>query len=252
MRIKVVFNVKKNLILPLHYNHLIQKNIYDILDLDYGSFLHDEGYKYLNRSFKLFTFSKLVVENKEVLKDKIIIKNGQVNLTISTIDERFIFSLIRGFIKRKKFIFKEGELDIEAVYAKKDLKFNKLVALTISPVVVKKPSEDNKDDFYTIEDELFVEKIKENLLKKYYAYYNKDYDGELMLEILDKDKTKKVVDFYKKYPYEGYLAGFVIKGRHDIIDVAYSCGLGNKNSQGFGCIEKIDEINKFNNYIRVL
>lgn len=252
MRLRIVFYADKDLILPLHYNHLIQKNIYDALDLDYGNFLHDEGFEYGSRHFKLFTFSKLVVENKEIMKDKIVIKKGQVNLTLSTIDERFIFSFIKGILKRKKFVFNEGELGIEEVYARKDIKFNKLVALTISPVVVKKYSHDKRDDFYKISDELFIEKIKENLLKKYFAYYNREYDKELSMEILDKNRTKKVVDYYKKYPYEGYLAGFILKGEKDILDIAYSCGLGNKNSQGFGCIEKIDEINKFDNYIKVL
>ncbi|WP_342455673.1 CRISPR-associated endoribonuclease Cas6 [Caloramator sp. Dgby_cultured_2] len=89
-------------------------------------------------------------------------------------------------------------------------------------------------------------------MKKYFAYYNRKYDNELSIEILDKNRTKKVVDFYKKFPIEGYLAGFVLKGEKDILDIAYSCGIGNKNSQGFGCIEKIDEINKFDNYIKVL
>jgi len=252
MRLRIIFYANKDLVLPLHYNHMIQKNIYDLLDFDYSSFLHDKGFEYDNRRFKLFTFSKLVVENKDIKKDKIIIKKGQVNLTIATIDERFIFSIIRGLLKRKKFVFHEGELNVEEVYARKDTKFNKLVALTISPVVVKKYSVDKMDDFYKIHDEIFIEKIKENLLKKYFAYYNRKYDNELSIEILDKNRTKKVVDFYKKFPIEGYLAGFVLKGEKDILDIAYSCGIGNKNSQGFGCIEKIDEINKFDNYIKVL
>ncbi|WP_446715318.1 hypothetical protein [Caloramator sp. Dgby_cultured_2] len=43
-------------------------------------------------------------------KDKIIIKKGQVNLTIATIDERFIFSIIRGLLKRKNLPFMRENL----------------------------------------------------------------------------------------------------------------------------------------------
>ncbi|WP_058486191.1 CRISPR-associated endoribonuclease Cas6 [Defluviitalea phaphyphila] len=252
MRLKIVFDVKEDIGLPLHYNHIIQKNIYDILEPVYSKFLHEEGYKYKKRNFKLFTFSKLVIPNKKVMKDIINIKKGKVFLTISTIDERFIFAFINGIINRRYFNFREGKMDIEKVYARKDFKRRKIVGLTISPVVLKKYIENGQDIFYDIKDPLFTEKMKENLLKKYKAYYNHDYKGNLEVKILDYKKTKKVVDFYKKYPYEGFLGGFIIIGNPEIIDIAYSCGLGNKNSQGFGCIELINEINKWDNYIRVL
>ncbi|WDU83346.1 hypothetical protein [Caloramator sp. Dgby_cultured_2] len=38
MRLRIIFYANKDLVLPLHYNHMIQKNIYDLLDFDYSSF----------------------------------------------------------------------------------------------------------------------------------------------------------------------------------------------------------------------
>lgn len=250
MRLKLVFSVREGLEIPIHYNHIVQKNIYDTLTPEYAKFLHEEGYKANGRSYKLFTFSKLVIENKTILDDKIRIEPGEVFLTVSSIDERFVFALIDGIINKRYFQFENRALKIKAVYARKELKAKKLVALTISPIVVTKGG-DRKKQFYSIDDDLFTEKIKENLLRKYLAFYGENYSGELIIEILDRNRVKKVIDCYKKYPYEAYLGGFIIKGEKDIINVAYSCGLGDKNAQGFGCIEKIDEINKLDNYVRV-
>jgi CRISPR-associated endoribonuclease Cas6 len=70
--------------------------------------------------------------------------------------------------------------------------------------------------------------------------------------LLDKSKVTKKIDKYKNWVYEGYLAGFFIEGDSDIIDIAYSCGLGSKNSQGFGCIELLKDINSLKDYRRII
>lgn len=251
MRLRIEFYAEDKISLPLHYNHIIQRNIYELLDETYGGFLHDEGYKYEKRSFKLFAFSKLAVENKEILKDRIIIKEGKVSLTVSSIDERFIFSLTDGIISKRKFVFNEGQLNVKSLYARKEIKSSKMVALTISPVIVTATDELGKIYGVSAFDDNFIKLLKENLYKKYAAFYNEKFEGSIEIDYLDKGRIKRVVDFYKRYPYDAYLAGFIIKGDKDILDIAYSCGLGNKNSQGFGCIERIDEINSLENYLKV-
>lgn len=251
MRLKIVFEPKKDILIPLHYNHIIQKEIYSLLDEKYSIFLHDEGFRYNDKNFKLFTFSRMVIENKEILKNSIRIKPGYIYLTISSIDERFIFDLIDGLLKKKCFDLKEGKLCLKDIYAKKDYRYKKISGLTISPVVVTKPSQTKNMAFHSPQDTDFIISIKNNLLYKYKAFYKDDYCGKLDVKILDENKIKKVVSFYKRWPYDAYLGGFIIEGDDEIVDIAYSCGIGSKNAQGFGCIECISEINKMDKYVKI-
>lgn len=252
MRLKIIFEAKSDLLLPIHYNHIIQKVIYDLLDGKYAAFLHNEGFSFGGKRFQLFTFSRLVIENKDVYKEAIRIKPGKVYLTVSSIDERFIFSIIDGLLKEKVINLQEGKLYLQNIFARKNLITKKFVGLTISPVVVTRGNTNKSIDFYNPYDKEFLEIIKNNLKLKYAAYYKKEYNDELNVKFLDKNNVKKIVAKYKKWPYEGYLGGFVIEGNTEIVDVAYSCGIGNKNAQGFGCLELISEINKFDNYLKII
>ncbi|OYD14013.1 hypothetical protein CH333_09390 [candidate division WOR-3 bacterium JGI_Cruoil_03_44_89] len=50
----------ENLLFPIEYNHIVQGFIYRNIDATLASFLHDKGFVSKGRSFKLFTFSRLL------------------------------------------------------------------------------------------------------------------------------------------------------------------------------------------------
>lgn len=254
MRLRLLFTVERDILLPIHYNHLIQRNIYELLNDKYADFLHNEGYVHNGKRFKLFTFSRLVIENKDVYKEAIRVKPGNIWLTIASIDEKFVFSIVDGLLQRKALLFDEGELKLKNIYARKDYIPSKLVGLTISPVVVTKTDSDNPAgySFCSPQSEEFIVYIENNLRAKYAAFYSKEYNGQLKVQVMDKNKTKKVLSRYKKWIYEGYLGAFIIEGDKDIIDIAYSCGIGGKNAQGFGCLEFMSEVNKLDKYIKIV
>ena len=45
---------------PVQYNYPVQSAIYQALTKDVGGFFHDTGFDYKGRSFKMFTFSRLL------------------------------------------------------------------------------------------------------------------------------------------------------------------------------------------------
>ncbi|MDI6840561.1 MAG: hypothetical protein QMD71_06925 [bacterium] len=60
MRITIILETEdRALSLPIHYNHIIQGFIYDNISKKLAKFLHQKGYIYGKRAFKLFTFSRL-------------------------------------------------------------------------------------------------------------------------------------------------------------------------------------------------
>jgi CRISPR-associated endoribonuclease Cas6 len=59
MRLNVVFSFQ-SLKLPINYNHILQAFILQLIDdAKFRSFLHNQGYTFKNRNYKMFTFSKL-------------------------------------------------------------------------------------------------------------------------------------------------------------------------------------------------
>jgi CRISPR-associated endoribonuclease Cas6 len=242
---------KEDIKLPIAYNHIIQKTIYKILDSEYAAQLHDGGYEYKNKVFKMFNFSKMVIENKTISKNIITIHKGKVELTISSIDDIFIFNIISSLIKEKQLQFDEGKLIIDSIYSKKQLNKNRAAVLTTSPVVVTKSLSGRTTEFHNPKEREFLVSIKNNLLSKYKAFYGEEYMGELDVQILDKNKIRKKVDRYKNWIYEAYLGGFIIEGDKQVVELAYSCGLGSKNAQGFGAVETFKDLNNLDNYSRI-
>ena len=61
MRIYITIKPTKNKItIPFHYQHIIQSIILSwIHDEKYSDFIHNVGYLYEKRNYKLYTFSKL-------------------------------------------------------------------------------------------------------------------------------------------------------------------------------------------------
>jgi len=68
MRITLTLSHRKpEITLPVNNFHLLSSLIYNIVDhssSEYAERLHAEGYRLLNRSFKLFTFSPVFIAGK--------------------------------------------------------------------------------------------------------------------------------------------------------------------------------------------
>ena len=63
MRIRLTFYSDRNIILPVHYNYVLQSFIYkNIIDPNLSEFIHNNAYSYNKRKFKLFVFSKIFHE----------------------------------------------------------------------------------------------------------------------------------------------------------------------------------------------
>lgn len=67
MRISIrLESLDGELTLPVHYNHLVQGMIYQSLDQALAQWLHERGFQYGKRRFKLFTFSRLLSRHRRL------------------------------------------------------------------------------------------------------------------------------------------------------------------------------------------
>ncbi|MDP9750248.1 CRISPR-associated endoribonuclease Cas6 [Thermoanaerobacter pentosaceus] len=250
MRITMEFIGEKNLVLPIHYNYIVQGFLYDLMgDSNFAVFLHDKGFQYEKRKFKLFTFSRIEGEFKILVDSK-----GQKKISItppfkftvaSPLDE-FIFDISKNVLKKEychfngqKFILNSLNIDNPPVFkSKARIKF-------ISPVVMYstlKEGDIKYTYYYSPWDEKFSPLLLNNLLKKYELVYNvKAKDPYFKLYPLSKQEDRRYSKMikYKNVYVKGWMGIYEVETTPELLELAYYTGLGAKNSQGFGCFEII-------------
>ncbi len=243
--------LSKNIIhLPVHYNHLLQAMLLKSIDDEqYRTFIHDQGYHYEKRQFKLFTFSKLNGKYKLSMDRKFIDFEKEIMLIVSSSQESFIKQLEQG-IKTKTIRLGSNELQVTKLIVKEESLIVKEESLvgdylkvrTLSPVVAYSTiieAGKKKTLYYTPQDEQFSKVLRENIIKKYKSIYgerplqNEDFE---VLAIAT-EKYQKSVVYYKNFIINGYSGNYVLLGNPVLIQFALEAGLGGKNAQGFGCVE---------------
>lgn len=243
-RLKVAYeSLNEKIYLPIHYNFYIQSLIYKTLSPIIAKKIHDVGYKFEKRSFKLFTFSRILEKGGKVKKggkDFLLFKNG-----ISFIFSSPFLDLISNFgeraLKGKEFNLCENRVFLSTVEIittpriEESVLIKFLSPLTIHSTVTTKNNK-NRSIYYKPVDKEFKELILNNLKKKYFLVFEKSGD-DLNLEIIPlKFSIKKNLHIvmYKNTPIEAYDGIFKISGSRELIMLSYDTGLGDRNSEGFG------------------
>lgn len=240
MRLTLRESEDGRVVLPTSYNHLIQAAIYNNISRELADFLHNKGFLFGKRSFKMFTFSRL--EGRYVLdrKNKRFVYYGDLTLHISSPIDKFIEDLantiaLRGFITVGKQKLKVIELTFPP---KPVIESNKLRVRTLSPLTIystlKTYDGKKKTYYYSPYEKEFSELINSNIKKKHFLLTGKNIKSNIKIEPL---KVREVVVIYKDTVIKGWLGYFSLSGPKTLIETAYEVGLGAKNSQGFGMIE---------------
>jgi CRISPR-associated endoribonuclease Cas6 len=88
-------------------------------------------------------------------------------------------------------------------------------------------------------DERFYESVQKNLVNKYVSFYG-DFDGSKWVRLRPDMKTAKRRRIEIKGDFHrGYMMEFEMEADVRLIRFAYDCGLGERNSMGFGMVETI-------------
>jgi CRISPR-associated endoribonuclease Cas6 len=249
LRLKITFSAYKEWIkLPIHHNKIIQSTLYNNLPKELSDFLHNIGFYYNNRPFKLFTFSRIFSEKfyfdksqkLGIKQNSSIFFKSPIYLYISSSVIDLVENWGNFLIKTSDIKLYKNDVYIESIESVgfEDFKAEMIIR-TLSPITVYKTFENGKKyyRYYTPMEPEFEELIKENLKKKY-ELITGDTIKEFPISITP-IKTKKVLLKYENFPIEAYEGTFKIKTDPDMFKIVYDAGLGAKNSQGFGMMEVV-------------
>lgn len=239
MRIAIEFE-GENLSFPLEYNYIIQGFIYRNIAKSLASFLHNKGFVTKGRSFKLFTFSRLLGKYK-INTDRIEFEE-RVKFWIASPVDNLIESFASNLARKPEVFLGDERFYVTSIEVKQKPSCNNAEIFMLSPVTVYstllKPEGGKKTYYYNPKEEEFGRLINENMRKKYTAFHGKEVDdlGIDITPVRVRASDEKIVR-YKGFIIKGWMGRYRIKGDEELISLAYDTGLGAKNSQGFGMFE---------------
>lgn len=136
MRIKVELTGEKSIILPVGFNSIIQAVIYSFFSKESAKWLHEKGFKYENRSFKLFTFSPFLERGLFNKERKTFKFPRNLSFLFSSPVDWIIEEFAINFIKQSNLEFNGQKVFISSVNVLKypEINGNSITINAITPI----------------------------------------------------------------------------------------------------------------------
>lgn len=240
MRFRVDLQLEKDLI-PKDKNRIILSIIKKCFKSCSVTYFNDLYEKELNKS-KNFTFS-LYMGKCEFLRDEIHIPNKRITLNFSTVGYEDGVMFFNSFLSNqgKSFVIKENSITIGKVnlVTEKNIYNNEVTFKTMSPIVVREHSGDNKKTWYHSLNtnagySIFMTNIKHQLYNVFGEQVQSDLD-DIQIEVSPNNKQVKV----KNYGIEvlSNVGLIKVKSAPYILEYLYKAGIGSKRGVGFGMVD---------------
>jgi CRISPR-associated endoribonuclease Cas6 len=249
MRIKVKLAGKEEIKLPVGFNEYIQALIYNHIDKDSAEWLHNRGFCFEKRSFKLFIFSSILERGFFDKNTRTFTFPEEISFYISSPVDWILEQIATNLIKSEIIKLGQNELQVLSIAVIKHdkIKENSVKINAITPIethsTFKKPDGRKITHYYTPFEKEFGELIDKNLKKKWTAFYKKECPHNITIKPLFKgNRNERIVYFgagEKKTLIKGWKGHFLLESGVDLLQFALNVGLGSRNSQGFGMIEML-------------
>jgi len=241
MRLRLLLEARETITIPWDYRTTLTNTIYNTLmvaDPGYGNWLHDKGFQWGKRVYRLFVYSDLIPTHKTLSRDGLTDVRWMI-WQIGSPDQRFIKNFVEG-LKRQGMLLKLFDTVVEVVdlvQIEPPRLTSGLVFHTISPIAVSigNPNRSKHPIYLHPDQPEFIEALEKNLIAKWEAFHQKPWN-EAYFGIRVWNPKRKLVRVFNIKVLAWHLH-LQIWGSNEVIRFAYDAGLGIKNSQGFGMIE---------------
>lgn len=240
MQLLISHKLNEHLVLPMNYQYIIQSIIYRSIGEQptYSEFVHDQGYNYMDRSYRMFVFDFL--QGKYETGDGKIVFRDRVSFSVRSPEVSFIRLLKEAIEKKGINYLGQHYDDIELTLMDETITTDTLKIKMRSPISVYSTNPDTgKSYFYTPEESGFYELVNENFLRKYLAYTGVMPSSRIVLTPVMISPRDKFVTKYKGYYVSGWNGTYELMGEPKYLDFLYQAGLGSRNSQGFGMFDVV-------------
>ena len=252
MRIQITLTPESRaeLSLPVHYGIILQGLIYSQLEPNLAGWLHGTAYSYAQRTFKMFTFSRLTGRFKLDANTKRISFSGPVTFQLASYNTQILASLAEHLLKSQTLRLGQHEVRVHGVEILRPPCFQAdqpVRVKALSPITIystfQKPGGGKLTHYYSPPEEDWSPMLLQNLARKAKALdWNDDAEQALAhasikpLRVSERDK--KIIS-YKGFSVQAWLGIYELKLPQAYFELAYDVGLGGKNAQGFGMVEVV-------------
>ncbi|MFQ3576588.1 MAG: CRISPR-associated endoribonuclease Cas6 [Cytophagales bacterium] len=246
MRARLIFSVENpGATIPFHHQYVISRWVKEMIVLDP-----------LYSSFKTFSFSGIKGQTK-VGRDGLHILSSKITIVFSSVNEAFVYDLIKKVFSYKRIEFMNLKVRPESVEIENPIGFEtQQKYLCISPIVFadpRKPGYDTKryivphsDEFSDVVFESTMQSMEKSGLfsaeqmAKFFRFQIVP-DPEYMSKISEEEK--KIARIYNtyiqdaKYEVRGYTLPFTLFAEPEVHEFIYNCGVGAITNEGFGMLD---------------
>lgn len=257
MRFKIhLHRTSKQGFLPINYQYELSSVIYKIIDksdTEFASFLHNKGYTTDNKAFRLFAFSRLHLDQYNVIADAARLEHLGTHavLEFSCLVDRTAEEFIKGLFMHHEFVL--GDKITQVGYQVKHIEaieppvfMKKMTYQCLSPIFIRKKRPDGGEDYLRPGVPDYEKLMLSNLIAKTQAFALAGFSGEysakevdLTLSVIGK-VYKKGITIKQNTPQASKLIGysyqFELTAPAELQEIGYYAGFGNLGSQGFGCV----------------
>jgi CRISPR-associated endoribonuclease Cas6 len=231
----------EGLILPVHYNHLVQAMLYASLAPERAAALHDEGHVLGSRHFRLFTFSRLFGTFQR--RGETLHFRGPVALHVASPFADLVSNLAHTWARNGQIVLGRAPLVLEELVVPPQPELAETITVeTLSPITVYRTLvalSGKKTYYYAPFEADFALLCTENLCKKYAIVQGEPALAEWAVQItpLGVGRANQVILRYKGTVIKGWTGRYRLAGPPSLLSLALDAGLGAKNSQGFGMLQ---------------
>lgn len=231
--------------LPQQYLHLFQSLIYKLLPSPYAEFLHDRGYVVDGRSMKLFAMSWPISCKLPLINEKQISFFLPLKIVVSTPVDSTMNGIASGALSNECFHIGNNVVICEKIEAcAMSAEGDSVTVKTLSPITcystMYRPDGRKYTVYFSPYDKDFSESVHNNLLRKFKALYPESTLPEGKVQICPVGRPAEHIARFSdqnSFPIKGWSGNFALNGPKELLQTALDCGIGAKNSGGWGCVE---------------
>ncbi|MBD3192481.1 MAG: CRISPR-associated endoribonuclease Cas6 [Candidatus Heimdallarchaeota archaeon] len=242
MRINLVLRSKPQTFIPFNYNSSLNAMILDKIrfaDPEYAQEIHD------SKGFKFFTFSELTIPKRKLDKrGGLVILSNTISLFVSSPRDRFVRAFLSGVLCRPQVRIGPAEFTLENANALPSPDFSTGVSTfrTMTPIIASTKREiGGKLRSWDLmpTDNQFYNNIRNNIIRKYKKFTGRiPKDGTLNVKVMKPLRPRRIK--VKEEFHTGSRIVFEASGNPELLEFAYECGFGERNSMGFGMVRTED------------
>jgi CRISPR-associated endoribonuclease Cas6 len=238
--------------LPVNYQFELGAWFYRMInnqDSALFNYLVSSGYTKKADPFRNFTFSHLMVPDRKIEGDRLLVQSDRIGLIFSTIPDEALVPLVEANFQNDRFLLGDRISQVNFLVEKVELTpephfSDKMTFKTISPLHLTMKMNGRKNDlFLSPETSGYARFFYENLHLKYKLLNAIDHSQDPLAGKfkLRSPVTQKGITIQSGNPGQSKLIGYQLRFRlqadQALLRAGYYLGFGEKNHLGFGCCE---------------